>query len=717
MESSNWTIVTDPDPWRLAAGAALVLFALWAYRRTLPPISLSRRSAMAALRITGFAMLVFFALDPSIVSRRESPRQPVVPVLVDVSRSMRIEDADGGMRIEAARRAAGRIARSLGRARVEILPFAAGLYGAVVNPDSIPPATGEGTDIYSAVAGAQRRYSDDNLAALIIISDGRITRGMAGRDLTCRIPLFAVATGDTVEGADLSVDRVEYERTVYTGTREDVRAVIRYSSADGSAAAVELIEEGKVLDSFRTGPLEGDGLIEAELRYVPAREGIRSMEVRVAPLEGEVTEGNNREMFRVNALKDRVEILFFDASPDWNMTFLRRMCEDSKRLHLDTVVPAPGGGLRLQGGGNWVFPPDVNGLSRYELVIAGGGGTFPSAREAETLAGYIEAGGAVLFIASERSPLLSPGTVTVLRKALPVTVAGTPHIVTGDFLVMQGPAGDTPWLPDMRAGGRGSLPPLSAAVDGLVPTAGARVPLVLTGNGEEMPFLVVEQKEKGISAVMLGFPVWRWRLAGDEGADAWDGLFGGLIQYLAEGHAAPALDVQTDRTAYRTGESPRITVYPSTGRAGENIRGEILAAGSDGVPVETFIPEPDPEIPGAWRAEAGTLPPGDYSVRVKSGAGGAAMAEGSASFAVEPLSVEMLRTSADTHLLGRLAAASGGALVGPEEVENIAGMIDLEEDTVVSTSVRKIRGKIWFFVLIILVFAAEWLLRKILGLV
>jgi hypothetical protein len=232
-----------------------------------------------------------------------------------------------------------------------------------------------------------------------------------------------------------------------------------------------------------------------------------------------------------------------------------------------------------------------------------------------------------------------------------------------------------------------------------------------------MPFLVVEQKDKGISAVMLGFPVWRWRLAGDDGADAWAGLFGGLIQYLAEGHTAPALDVQTDRTAYRTGESPRITVYPSTERAGGNIRGEIFAAGSAGVPFETFVPEPDPDIPGAWFAETGTLPPGDYSVRVKSGEGGVVMAEGNTSFAVEPLSVEMLRTSADTHLLGRIAAASGGRLIDAGEVENIAAMIDLKEDTVVSTSVRKIRGKAWFFALIILIFAAEWLLRKILGLV
>ena len=715
MEASTWTIVTDPDPWRIAAGIALVLYALWAYRRTLPPLSLSRRASLAALRIAGFVLLVFFALDPSIVSRSESSRIPVVPVLLDVSRSMSIDDSGGESRISTAVRTAGEIAAMLDGTRVDILPFAAGLYGAQVSLDSIPPAEGEGTDIYGAITGAERRYADDNLAGMIVISDGRITRGMKEMRRPCRVPLFAIAVGDTVEGADLSVDRVEYERTVYTGTREHVRAVIRYSSADGQTVQIELVEGGRVLDRFSTGAIEGSGLVEADLKYVPSREGIRSMEVRVTPVEGEVTEGNNREMFRVNALKDRVRILFFDVTPDWNMTFLRSLCDGSKRLSLETAVPDPGGGYRIPGEGSWEFPVNPSGLSRYDLVILGGGGSFPSATEAEALKGYITAGGAVLFIASERSPLLSQGALTILRSVLPVTAAGSLRIVTGDLPVIPGSAGNAPWLPDMR--GSDGLPPLSGAVEGLSPTAGAHVPLLMRGNGPDMPFLVVEQKGKGMSAVILGFPVWRWKLAGEEGADSYDGLFGGLIQYLAEGRNAPAIDVQTDRTAYRTGETPEVTIFPSTERAGENLRGEVFESGGDGVPVETFIPEPDPGNPGAWSADLGNLTPGDYTVRVMAGGEDPAAADGSASFAIEPLSVEMLRTSGDAGLLGRTAAATGGLVLGPGEVEKLARLIDLQDDTVVSTSVRKIRGKVWFFAAIIFVFAAEWLLRKIFGLV
>jgi hypothetical protein len=109
------------------------------------------------------------------------------------------------------------------------------------------------------------------------------------------------------------------------------------------------------------------------------------------------------------------------------------------------------------------------------------------------------------------------------------------------------------------------------------------------------------------------------------------------------------------------------------------------------------------------------LRPGDYEIRVRSGGG--AEAEGSASFSVEDLSVEMLRTSGDIELLGSIASSSGGALLEPRDAGGLAGMIDLKPDTMVTSSVIKLRGTLWLFAAIIAVFAAEWLTRKMLGLV
>jgi hypothetical protein len=67
--------------------------------------------------------------------------------------------------------------------------------------------------------------------------------------------------------------------------------------------------------------------------------------------------------------------------------------------------------------------------------------------------------------------------------------------------------------------------------------------------------------------------------------------------------------------------------------------------------------------------------------------------------------------------MARLAAVSGGKVIDPSDPGSVAGLLDRSGDTSVTTSIRKIRGKLWLFLAIVLVFSAEWLLRKLFGLV
>ena len=65
------------------------------------PIIGRRRRLLVALRFVTLTLLLIFLLRP--VRSTEALREAVVPVLVDVSRSMGIEDAAGRRRIDRAR--------------------------------------------------------------------------------------------------------------------------------------------------------------------------------------------------------------------------------------------------------------------------------------------------------------------------------------------------------------------------------------------------------------------------------------------------------------------------------------------------------------------------------------------------------------------------------------------------------------------------------------
>src|SRR3954465_7079983 len=90
-----------PLPWWLAVilAAAVGAVAYIEYRRPLAPLTRGQRALLAGLRVVAAAALVLFVFRPIPVLPPAGSRDAIVPVLVDVSRSMRLADADGQTRL------------------------------------------------------------------------------------------------------------------------------------------------------------------------------------------------------------------------------------------------------------------------------------------------------------------------------------------------------------------------------------------------------------------------------------------------------------------------------------------------------------------------------------------------------------------------------------------------------------------------------------------
>ena len=63
------------------------------------PLTRAQRGGWSALRVLALAILVLFLFRPIAILPPTGTRDAIVPVLVDVSRSMRLADADGQTRV------------------------------------------------------------------------------------------------------------------------------------------------------------------------------------------------------------------------------------------------------------------------------------------------------------------------------------------------------------------------------------------------------------------------------------------------------------------------------------------------------------------------------------------------------------------------------------------------------------------------------------------
>jgi len=160
-------------PWWLTVLAALALAAavFAAYRRPLAPLSTTQRAVLIALRAAALVALLLVLFRPVALLPSAGDRDQVVPVLVDVSRSMRVADADGS----------ARIARAAALLRYDLLPLLSQQFrtellavGDAVEAASIDALTARAnqSDLSGALASVRERFRGQRVAGVVVLSDG-----------------------------------------------------------------------------------------------------------------------------------------------------------------------------------------------------------------------------------------------------------------------------------------------------------------------------------------------------------------------------------------------------------------------------------------------------------------------------------------------------------------------------------------------------------------
>src|SRR5689334_7151704 len=113
-------------PWwgyLLAFGAALA-FGWLTYARVPIRLTTGQRTGLSVLRAATLSLLILILLRPVVMVPPAAANNSLLPILVDVSRSMRLKDGDGPPRIERAQQVVRDLQGQLGQQyRIELLTF------------------------------------------------------------------------------------------------------------------------------------------------------------------------------------------------------------------------------------------------------------------------------------------------------------------------------------------------------------------------------------------------------------------------------------------------------------------------------------------------------------------------------------------------------------------------------------------------------------------
>ena len=739
----------------LSCLAAALIY--WAYRRNRERLSRSQAIALPLLR-GGLLLLLLGCLVEPVLSYRTVPhREAPVAFLVDVSKSMSIADAGGPdaprSRLQAAIEpwiGGGRLASKLERRfSVHYFAFDASTRPVAGRADlAQQEAAGEMTLVGEALASAKRQTGSDDLAGMVLLTDGADHSGADPMAMAREVatPVYVVAVGEvqaSFEGKpDLAVVDVQAERFMSVNADNEVTVTLDQRGFDAQTATVEVLDGDQLMTS-ETVELAG-AQIEIQLQIRPADLGKRTFEVRARPFDTEELLENNRRKLSAIVEKRHLAVLYVEGTPRWEYKFLKRTFERDPVVQFTGFVRGRSDLFVRQGErvGQGVLPVSVEGFDPFDVILIGDvSPALFSATQLEAIRDAVrDHGKGLVLIPGPRVRDDGGFGRTALSEVLPAWLTDDESYTTaGDF------------VPRLSVEGRDH--PVCAGLDALLtnsratplpgcfvltpPRPGASVVAVHSArearDGHLLPLCVVQRVGEGRAMTMGLDGTWHWRMGPKVNADTralHTRLWGQAVRWLAgRDEDAPGdmpFIAYASRDYYEAGEVS--ILYARLGRQDKDeteAPPEAALAAEPEVTAEVRAPSgallntPLERVAGSaglYKAQLSFTDPGEYVAKVTAVQDAAPVGEDTAAFFIGRPYGEFDQIEMNERLLRNLAFETGGAFYTPQSASRIP------EDMVAVASRRGVFVEREFarmpgvYLAMVVCATIEWFLRKRRGL-
>lgn len=733
-------------PLLLAAVAAGIGLSIWSYRRTIPKTSITKRRVLIALRSVALAIVIFTIFQPILSLTSTSEQTPEIALALDRSRSMNLPHVENDTLISNTRRNV--MLRSVETLLGETIKQKSGItvFGFDEQTDVISTsydslrADGVTTDISSLFTSIQEKTKEKNFGAIVLYSDGAYTAGAnpiyAAQKLG--VPIYAIGLGDSTERRDVSIKDLFTSELATVGLPQPVDVNVRITGASqGEKIKVSLLGNDGIIEETYVIVRDGQNDYSASFQFTPKQEGTLKLTAKASSNFRETTGNNNLQIRYVKVLKNTFRIVLIAGAPSSDVSFIRNFYSGRKEIELITYIGK-------QGAGFYEGQFSSEKVSRADLVILIG---YPIAETTSEQMNILKR----LLVNESRPLLFIPSRQVDYSKlkeiddALPITIPST-RVSTSEIKVSASISPDKRDDPILRAGIDApneetrweDLAPLIKTETNFAAKPESEVLAEASIQGVKLgqPLIVSRRIGRTRQIAFTGYGLWQWKLVsfGREqayrslsrskdslsGESALDVILGNATRWLVVRDDQKRVRIAPTRKLYEAGERIEFTgqVYDESFLP---VDGAVVTAKISGSTLQTPMDVVlEPLVGGRYavRLQNG-LPKGDYVFSGEAKKDGKSFGTDGGRFNVGEYSAEFAEPRMRSDVLRELTEKTGGKFYTPETAASL--LTDMKANprfrakTIEHKTDYEARNMWLLLVVAVCLFAAEWFLRKRVG--
>ena len=735
------------SPWLiplLAIGLAAAVYWFSAARKGAalevvePTAPVPRRMSvwlLVGLRALVLGSLLFMLMRPTLVVSSLLPRENIVAVLVDDSKSMTLRDVSGETRLDAVKRLLAPARQGFLHdleQRFQTRLFSFSREDHRLGSTAALKADGKATNLEAALQGVLREFASAPLVSIVLISDGadNSSANLAAvlNDLRSRkITVSSLGVGATTVDRDIEIVQASAPSSVLPGSVTQAVVSLKSSGFAGRQVTLEVRENGKLVNSK---PVELEGSDEpqvVDIDLTPKGNGAKTYTVSVRPQEGEAITLNNQQTMVLNVEDTQPKILYLEGTPRWEYKFIRQALSKDKNLQLVTLLRTSGNKFYRQGvesednlaGG---FPAGREELFQYKgLVLGSIEATFFSKEQAQMIADFVSLrGGGFMMLGGKTSFDAGNYANTVIADILPVVLGqraqgnsylresekleltsyGKSHPITR--LVTDDAQNERRWR---------SLPPIGDF--NWIATGKPGATVLARGNGKGSPVMLAAHRYgRGRALAFMPDSSWRWRMEMPHTDDSHQIFWRQAARWLV-GSAPDQVNLDLGDGVYSEDDTVRLNVDVN----------DASFRGLNNADVTVAITSPSgkrTEIPIKWSGQKdgvylGVFRPeekGIYEIGATAEAQGKEVGTARQFLAVEESNQEFFSPAQNRELLTHVASQTGGKYYPLSQAAQIPEELVYQERPNSVPQYLPLWDMPILFLIICGALTAEWFLRR-----
>ncbi len=673
----------------LAASSAWFL-----YRKN--PLDISNKYILwliHGLRFASIFILCFLLLGPLLNLVNRKVEKPIIMLAVDNSQSIVSNKDSAFYRNDFAKQILELKDKLSNKYEVKFYTL-----GKDVNEDTKIDFSQKQSDLSKVFSEAENKFSNLNLGAIILASDGIYNEGENPiyTSKNTKAPVFTIALGDTNQQKDALISNVRHNQLVFAGNNFEMQIECKTFNCLNQNSKLKINHNGKTIFEQNLQINSQSYFNNIPVKLEANEEGTQHYSIQISPLSNEISYANNVYDVFINVIKSKQKVLILAQAPHPDVSAMKQSIESNLNYEVSYSL--------LEN-----FNYDEK--SRYDLVILH---QLPGSRN--------EGLRLIKSLREKQIPLLfvlgnATGVNQISNESGELIITGN-RTNSNDVNAIFNKQFALFGLDESNANIIQKFPPLSAPYGNYKVPLDAQV-LFYQQIGyvkTQVPLVFFIKSNRQQTGYFCGEGFWKWRLQNyllQQNHDITNELMSKIVQLLASKNDNSLFRVSSikkkffenekiELDAELYNESYELINQPDVSLEVKDSKGKLFQY--------TFS-----KTEKSYHANLGNMPVGTYTYNAKVTSGNKTYYK-NGQFIVAALQAELIETKANHQLLSNIALQSGGQLFYKNQLDALEKAIEQNENIkpviYKQNEVKELLNLKWIFFVILGLLSLEWFIRK-----